>query len=323
MSPPSRSPEQLRAALDRSRTVRRARSQLRDQLTSGAVTGSEVLASAPSDPIIAALPVRWLLLALPGIGPGRADDAMLDMGISTGRRLQGLGSRQHAALAQWLARYEGRRDRTASRPTSKAATAAAHATLENATLENPTLAPLVVVAGPSGVGKSTVVRAPLTMAPSAWLSISATTRSPRSGEVDGRDYHFVTPAAFESMISADELLEWATYAGNRYGTPRGPVQDHRARGVPVLLEIDVQGARQVRLSAPDARLVFIAPPSADALATRLAHRGSEDPAAMTRRLAIAREEMAAQREFDVVLVNADVQQTAQALVACLSDAAAP
>jgi len=177
-----------------------------------------------------------------------------------------------------------------------------------------TSAPLVVVSGPSGVGKSTVVAAALTADPSVWLSVSATTRAPREGEIDGVNYFFVTAQEFDAMVAAGEFLEWAEFAGNRYGTPRGPVEQRRSAGTPVILEIELQGARQVRLSDPSARLVFLAPPSWEVLEARLTGRGTESPEAVAARLAAARAELAAQGEFDDVVVNADVLESAQALL---------
>ena len=180
-------------------------------------------------------------------------------------------------------------------------------------------APLVVVSGPSGVGKSTVVAQALRIDPSIWLSVSATTRGPRPGEVDGRDYFFVPDGRFDELIETGGLLEWAAFAGNRYGTPRGPVAERRPGGTPGLLEIEVQGARQVRQAVPGALLVFLAPPSWDVLKDRLLRRGTESPEAVERRLQAARDELAAADEFDAVLVNADVRECAEALLALVSD----
>jgi len=179
---------------------------------------------------------------------------------------------------------------------------------------------LTVLAGPTAVGKGTVVRALREREPDIWISVSATTRPPRPGEVDGVHYFFVTPSRFDEMVAAGELLEWATVHGvHRYGTPRGPVDEHLSRGVPVLLEIDLQGARQVRQTMPDALFVFLAPPSWDELVSRLEGRGTEGAAERERRLQTAREELAAESEFDEVIVN-DTVETAAAQLERLIDA---
>jgi guanylate kinase len=177
------------------------------------------------------------------------------------------------------------------------------------------LASLLVLSGPSGVGKTTVERALRAHLPELWVSVSATTRPPRPGEVNGVDYVFVSDAEFDEMVARGEFLEWAEYAGNRYGTPREPVQRRRAAGIPVLLQIDLQGARQVRQTSPDALFVFLAPPSWDELVRRLVGRGTEPPEVIERRLAAAREELAAEKEFDVTLVNTDVETVCRELVA--------
>ncbi|QAY64743.1 guanylate kinase [Xylanimonas allomyrinae] len=174
---------------------------------------------------------------------------------------------------------------------------------------------LTVLAGPTAVGKGTVSADVRARYPQVWLSVSATTRAPRPGEVHGVHYLFVTSEEFDSLVAEGQMLEWAVVHGrNRYGTPRGPVEEHLAAGVPTLLEIDLQGARQVRASMPDARFVFLAPPSFEELERRLVGRGTEDAEERERRLATARVELAAESEFDVTIVNDDVHRATDELV---------
>lgn len=174
-----------------------------------------------------------------------------------------------------------------------------------------------MLSGPSGVGKSTVLRRIREAYPQIWSSVSVTTRKPRPGEMHGREYYFVDEKEFDRLIEAGELLEWAAYVGHRHGTPRAPVEQKLAAGVPVLLEIDVAGARQVRAADPDAQLVFLAPPSWDELVRRLNGRGTEAPEVIGKRLDEARRELAAQPEFDVTLVNTSVQDVCDELVALM------
>jgi guanylate kinase len=180
---------------------------------------------------------------------------------------------------------------------------------------------LVVLAGPTAVGKGTVAAAVREKHPNVWYSVSATTRAPRPGEVDGVHYWFVSDAEFDRMIDQGELLEWATvHKVARYGTPRGPVAEAIAAGRPALLEIDLQGARQVRETMPEALFVFLAPPSWEELVQRLVGRGTETAEERERRLETARVELAAEGEFDVTIVNREVHDAALELVTLMTGA---
>ena len=178
---------------------------------------------------------------------------------------------------------------------------------------------VVVLSGPSAVGKSTVVRCLRQRIPNLHFSVSATTRAPRPGEVDGVDYHFVTPARFQQLIDEGALLEWAEIHGglHRSGTLAEPVRAATASGLPVLIEVDLAGARAVKKAMPEALTVFLAPPSWQDLETRLLGRGTETPEAIRRRLDTARTEMAAQNDFDAVVVNSRLESACAELVSLL------
>ena len=241
----------------------------------------------------ATLRVRELLMSIPSLGPTRADKAMDQLAISPSKRVGGLGVRQRVKLREYLSLREGR----AALPTSR----------------------LVVLAGPTAVGKGTVSRYIREHYPNVLLSISATTRAPRPGEVDGEHYYFVSDAQFDDMIARGEFLEWATvHNASRYGTPRPPIDAALTEGKSVLLEIDLQGARSVRRVMPEALLVFLLPPSWEELVRRLVGRGTEDAAEQARRLETAKVEMRAQDEFDVKVVNREVGQAAAEVVELLA-----
>jgi guanylate kinase len=178
---------------------------------------------------------------------------------------------------------------------------------------------LAVLAGPTAVGKGTVAADIRERHPEVWISVSATTRSPRPGEVHGKHYWFVSDEEFDRMVDEGELLEWAVvHKAARYGTPRRPVEEALAAGRPALLEIDLQGARQVRRTMPDALFVFLKPPSWEELVRRLVGRGTESEEERERRLETAREELAAESEFDVTVVNTEVHVAAEELVALMT-----
>lgn len=235
------------------------------------------------------LRVTEFLTSIPAIGQTKTARIMSDLEISTSKRLGGLGRLQRRRLrefvAEWVAGHGGIGDR------------------------------LVVLAGPTAVGKGTVASYIRRHYPDVQLSVSATTRAPRPGEVEGEHYYFVDDAEFDRMIEAGELLEWATvHNTHRYGTPRRPVEEAIAAGNSVLLEIDIQGARSVRRAMPEATLVFLLPPSWDELVRRLVGRGTESPSEQQRRLETAKVELAAVDEFDHQVVNHDVGEAAQKVV---------
>jgi guanylate kinase len=180
------------------------------------------------------------------------------------------------------------------------------------------VARVFVITGPSGVGKGTLIRGAMERLPALELSVSATTRAPRPGEQDGRDYHFLSPDEFERRVGAGEFVEHADYAGRRYGTLRAELEQRVRSGAPVVLEIEVQGARQVRAAMPEAVQVFIAPPSLDALRTRLIGRGTDGSEEVERRLGVAEQELAARDEFAHVVVNDRLEDALDRLVEIVS-----
>ena len=233
--------------------------------------------------------VSELLAAVPGVGTRRTFLLMEKLKISEGRRIGGLGPNQIAALREEFILNK---------------------------LE-PGVGSLIVMSGPGGVGKSTITNH-LRDNPSIWVSVSATTRQPRENEREGIDYFFLTDEKFDQMIAADKFLEWAEFAGNRYGTPREPVEHARNLGKNVLLEIEIAGARQVRSKSPESVLVFISPPSWEELVNRLENRGTDSPERRAARLALAEEEMAAAGDFDHILVNYSVEGVAEQLLSLAS-----
>lgn len=274
--PPRLSLEERRAALEKAKSSRQDRAGVKRSIALGEISIFEAI----NDPreTIRRMKVIDLLSALPGVGKSRATLIMERRNISLTRRIGGLGQLQVKALGRELAVSKG----------------------------EPTRGNLIVISGPGGVGKSTITSA-LRGDPRFWISVSATTREPRVGERDGVDYFFHTHAKFMELIEKGEFLEWAEFAGNLYGTPRTPVEEWRRLGKHVILEIEIAGARQVRVQETGATLVFIAPPSWDELVRRLTGRGTDSPERRAARLALAEEEMAASGEFDAILVNENVE----------------
>lgn len=281
--PPRLSPDDQERARSAAITARRERSDLKRALSLGET--SFFTALWDPRPSIQRMKLLELLKAVPGVGEIRAVAIMERAAISPSRRIGGLGKHQLSALRKELALSK---------------------------LDSPKGA-LLVMSGPGGVGKSTITAA-LRQDPRFWVSISATTRAPRHNERDGVDYFFLTEEGFDKMVAAGEFLEWATFAGARYGTPKAPVESWRNLGKHVLLEIEIDGARQVRAADPTAIMVFISPPSWSELAARLEQRGTDTPERQAARLALAEAEMAAAEEFDHVLVNHRVEQVLEELI---------
>ncbi|MET3768065.1 guanylate kinase [Marisediminicola sp. UYEF4] len=273
--------------------ARRRRAAVKHAVATRQRSAVDVLDTAWSDPDAVAegtLRVRELLTSVPTLGPTRTAKVMAELQIADSKRVGGLGSRQRDRLRDWLVVRESRGTDTAK-------------------------AKLVVLAGPTAVGKGTVSAFIRENYPDVHLSVSATTRAPRPGEVEGVNYFFVSDEEFDRLVERGEMLEWAkVHNAFRYGTPRRPVDDNLGEGSSVLLEIDIQGARQVKAAMPQSVLVFLLPPTWDELVRRLIGRGTEGPAEQQRRLETARVELAAQHEFDYRVVNGDVAEAAEEVV---------
>ena len=277
--------------------IRQKRAQLKQALASGREDFLDTFdrAGSHTEPISAGMRVEPFLRCIPAIGRTKAARILEDLGINPRATLGGLRVKQRLAFRRELVRLTG-----SARPERRKGA-------------------LVVIAGPTAVGKATVLAEVRRQRPEYELSVSATTRPRRPGEREGRDYFFVSHPEFDRMVAAGELLEWATVHGkHRYGTPKGPVMAQQAEGKTVLLEIDLQGARQIRSHGIEALFIFLAPPSFNALVERLEARGTEDDEERRRRLATAVEELSARDEFDVVVVNDVVEKAAAEVVDLIS-----
>lgn len=272
--------------------ARRQRAAIKADIYNSRRSALDVLIVGTIDPSSweGTLRVTEFLRSMRGIGVGKLPHLLDRFGISEKKRLGGLGKHQVAELRTWVSERQ---------------------------IQRKEIWPVraVVLVGPTAVGKGTVVNYIKTHYPDIHISISATTRSPRPGEVDGVNYYFLDDAEFDGLVNSDALLEWATVHGAyKYGTPRGPIEKALSEGKPVLFEIDLQGARQIRFTMPEARLVFLLPPSWEELVRRLEGRATEDPLEQQRRLDTAVGELAAKDEFDVRVINREVSEAAQQVV---------
>ena len=283
--PPQLTAEQRQQALLKAADSRKRRAEVKSKMKNGEISIDEILLLAKTEDAIAKMRVKELLESLSGVGKVRAQSLMERLNISPSRRIQGLGRLQIKQLREEFMKSE-------------------HAVKPGK---------LLVLSGPGGVGKSTVAKK-LREVGDFWVSVSATTRKPRSNEIDGRDYFFVTDEEFTRMINANEFLEWAEFAGNRYGTPQEKVEHALLLGRNVLLEIEIAGAKQVKAHLPQSVLVFLEPPTWEELVSRLEGRGTDSPERRAERLELAQEELAAASFFDVVLVNDQVESVVGRLI---------
>jgi len=284
-TPPKLTADQRSAALAKSTAARQVRAAVKARVKTGELSLSSVFDLAMSDEALAKMRVVELLESFSGVGKVRAISILDRLAISQTRRIQGLGTAQRKNLLREFP------DRSSVAVRGK----------------------LIVLSGPGGVGKSTVAKA-LRKRNEFWVSVSATTRTARHNEVDGVDYFFYTENEFDNAVKSDLFLEWAEFAGNRYGTPRKPVEDALRDGKNVLLEIEISGAKQVKESASEAILIFLQPPSWEELVSRLEGRGTDSPERRAARLALAQEELAQVGLFDLSVVNTRVEEVVERLI---------
>ena len=282
--PPAMSLQDRARALEEAKIARQVRAHHKEEVRRGALTVADIFRISEANPIVAKMRVIELLESVPGYGKVRAHALMERIAISPTRRIQGLGRHQRSSLLNEF-----------TLPRAQA------------------LGRLLVLSGPGGVGKSTVTKK-LKEVSNFWVSISATTRAPRFNEIEGVDYFFYSNEEFDDAIKAGNFLEWAEFAGNRYGTPADAVMRAREAGTHVLLEIEIAGAKQVKERVPEAHLVFLEPPSWEELVSRLEGRGTDSAERRAARLALAQEELAAASFFDTVVVNDQVEKVVATLI---------